>query len=73
MRSPRRRTIERQIERQHVHPRLAQKPEGTSLDLLVDELTYAIFRHVAGFRNTRHLEKRGVRRDVGVEAAARSS
>ena len=45
-------TIKRHIERQDVHPRLAQEPEGTSLDSLVDQLTYTIFGHVAGFRNT---------------------
>src|SRR5262249_38443221 len=53
------RAIERQIECQHVHPWLAQKTESTALDMLLDQLAHAIFGHVARFRNTAHLEKRG--------------
>ena len=52
----RRGAIERQVERQYVHPRLAKKTEGASLDMLVDELAHAIFGHVARFRNTGHLK-----------------
>src|SRR5262245_6047578 len=66
----RRGTIERQVERQHVHPRLAQEAEGTTLDMLLDELPHTIFRQVARLRNTGDLEKRSGRRNVRIEAAA---
>ena len=65
------RLVERQIERQHVHARLAEQAEEAALGVLADELAHAIFRHVARLRNTRHLEQRGLRRDVRIEAAAR--
>src|SRR5215831_18092474 len=45
-----RRAIERQIQRQHVHPRLAEEAESTALHMLLDQLPHAIFRQVAGFR-----------------------
>src|SRR5215510_2106749 len=66
----RRGTIERQVERQHVHPRLAQEAEGTTLDMLLDELPHAIFRQIAGFRNSGHLEEGRCGRNVRIEAAA---
>src|SRR5262249_39510927 len=66
----RRRAIERQVERQYVHPRLAKKAKGASLAMLVDKLAHPIFRHVARFRNTGHLEKRGRRRNMRIEPAA---
>ena len=66
----RRRAIQRQVERQHVDARLAEEAEGAALDVLVDELAHAIFRHVARLRDARHLEQRGLRRDVRIEAAA---
>ena len=69
--SVRLRAIQRQIERQYVHPRFAQQAEGTALDMLVHKLAHAIFRHVARFRNPRHLEKRRRRRDVRIKPAAR--
>src|SRR5215475_15030316 len=65
-----RRAIERQVQRQHVHPRLAQEAEGARLDMLLDELPHAIFRQIAGFRNSGDLEKRRGRRNVRIEAAA---
>src|SRR5262245_19883316 len=49
--------IEREVERQHIHPRLAQEAEGTPLDMLLDQLPHAIFGQIARFRNTGHLEK----------------
>src|SRR5215831_15747067 len=49
--------IERQVERQHIHPRLAQEADGTPLDMLLDQLPHAIFGQIARFRNPRHLEK----------------
>src|SRR3981189_2812814 len=63
--------IERQVKRQHIDPWLAQQAQGAALDVLVHELAHAIFRHVARFRNARHLEKRSRRRDVRVETATR--
>src|SRR5262249_9547600 len=62
--------IERQVERQHVHPRLAQQAEGTPLDVLLHQLPHAVFRQIAGFRNSGHLEKGRVGGDVRIEAAA---
>jgi hypothetical protein len=53
---PRRRTVESQIERQHVHARLAEQAEEATFRLLLDELTDTIFGHVARFRNTGHLK-----------------
>src|SRR5262249_10516718 len=53
-----RRAIERQVQRQHVHPRLAQEAEGARLDMLVDELPHAIFPQSAGLLNWRALEKK---------------
>ena len=66
----RRGAIERQVERQHAHPRLAQEAEGTTLDMLLDELPHAIFRQIAGFRNSGDLEKGRFGRNVWIEAAA---
>ena len=37
--------------------------------LLGDELADAILGHVARLGDARHLEQRGLRRDVGIEAA----
>ena len=52
----RRRTVESQIERQHVHARLAEQAEEVIFRLLFYELADTIFGHVTRFRNTRHLK-----------------
>ena len=69
--SGRHRTVQCHVQRQHVHTWLAEDPENAAFDVLVHKLAQAIFGHIAGLRNTRHLEQRGLRRDVGVEPAGR--
>src|ERR1017187_5574477 len=63
--------VQRQVEQQDIHARLAQKTEETTLDVIADELTQAIFRQVAGLGNTRDLEVGSLGRDLRVEPAAR--
>src|SRR5262245_25018735 len=66
-----RHSVEREIERQHVHAGLAEKSERAAFGMLIHELAQAIFGHIAGLGNPGHLEQGGLRRDVRVEAAAR--
>src|SRR5882757_9263925 len=57
---PRRRAIQRHIERQYIHARLAEQAEKPALRVLLDKLPDAIFGHIAGFRNTGNLEQSGI-------------
>src|ERR1039457_3364602 len=66
------RLVERQIELKNIHPRLAEQAEGPTLGALGNELTQAVFWHVTRLGDTGHLEQSGRRRNVRIEAAARS-
>ena len=48
---------------------LAEHAEKTAFRVLLDESKHAIFRHVAGFRNTGHLKLGSLRRYVWIEPA----
>src|SRR5450631_2232084 len=48
--------VEREVELEHVDPRLAQQTEGTSLDLTLHQGADARFRQAARLGNPRHLE-----------------
>src|SRR6266436_782674 len=61
---PRRRAIQSHVECQHVHARLTEQAKKTTFGVFLDELADAIFRRVAGFRNTWDLEKRRLRRNM---------
>jgi hypothetical protein len=63
--------VEREIEQQDIHARLAQKTEEATLDMIADKLTQAIFRQVARFGDTGDLEVGSLGRDVRIEPAAR--
>ena len=54
--SLRRGTIQSHVERQHVHARLAKQAKSAILDVLIEELTQALFRHVTRLGNARYLE-----------------
>src|SRR5215470_15823970 len=57
------------VQRQHVHPRLAKKTQGSAFDMLVDKLTHSVLRQVARFGNARHLEEGSFGRNVRIEPA----
>src|SRR5262245_8760166 len=62
--------IKGHVQRQYVHPRLAQQTQGSTFDMLLDKLTHSVLRHVTRFRNARHLEEGSLGRNVGIEAAS---
>src|SRR6185437_14389611 len=63
--------IKREIELEHINPRLAQQPESASFDLSIHQATNALLRQAPRLGDPRHLEAGGFRRDIRVEAAAR--
>ena len=63
--------IQRQIQRQHVHPRLAEHAEQARRGVRGDQVAQRSFVDSARLRHARDLERRGGGRDVGVEPAAR--
>ena len=63
--------VQRQIQRQNINPGLAEQSSHAALGVLRDQLADAIFRHLPRLRHARHLEQRRLRRDIGIEAAAR--
>src|SRR3984893_17686448 len=63
--------VEREIELQYVHARLAQEPKQATFRVVHDELADAIFGQIARLGNTGHLEKGRLRRDVRIEAGGR--
>src|SRR5215204_1461812 len=61
--------VEREIERQHVHARLAQNAEKALLGVIADQLAQLILGQVAHPGHASHLEQGGLGRDVGIEPA----
>ena len=64
------RGVEGEVEREHVHARLAHEAERPVVGLLVDELEHAAERQAALARDPRRLQARVRRRDVGIEPGA---
>src|SRR4029077_4945149 len=50
--------VEREVKQEDIHARLPQKAEESPFGIVLDELADAIFRHIAGLGNARHLEQR---------------
>ena len=62
--SARRALVEREVEREHVDPRLAENPSCRSSTCCVHQLAHTLLRQAARLGDARHLEQRGLRRDV---------
>ena len=67
-----RRRVECEVERQHVDARLAEDAPLPAFGMLLDELPELFRRNISGFCNSLDLELGRGRRDVRVEAGARS-
>jgi hypothetical protein len=61
--------VKSHVQRQYVHPRLAQQSQGSAFDMLVDKLTHTVLRYVTRFGNARHLEVGRLWRNVRIEPA----
>ena len=61
--------VESHIETHHVDVRLTDQAEKASFDRLRDEIANLRLRQATRLGDARHLEERGRRRDVRVEAA----
>ena len=59
------RCIERKIQRQDIDAWFAKQPELTALSVLDHQIADARLRNIPRLGDPRHLEERGVRRDVG--------
>ncbi len=64
------RSIQVQIQRQHVDPRLAQKAQLAAFDVLIDKLTDGVRRGSARFGYPVYLCVSGCGTDVRVQTAA---
>src|SRR4051794_38221865 len=65
------RLIQRQIERQHVDPRLTEQAGKAAFSLRGDELPNPFFREAPRSGYPGHLKQRAFRRDIRIEATCR--
>lgn len=62
--------IESEVQHEHIHARFAQNPELPFGRVLLHEFVHDVYGQLTSGRDTRYLEFRRGRRDVGIEPAA---
>ena len=63
--------VEREVELEHVDPRLAEEAERAAVCVLLDERQHLLEREAAGTRDARRLQARVRGGDVRIEPGAR--